>query len=88
MPTCRDDLDCLQQIEDNVYFVNERFRDVVSLLTAKSDISTYLLIPIVIFLLLIVVIFILVACRLFTVIVRVRDHSVELVTSDRASLLE
>lgn len=88
MPTCRDDLDCLQQIEDNVYLVNERFRDVVSFLTARSDTTTYLLIPIVIFLILLVCIITLFACRFYNVIVRVHDRRVELVSPDQSPLID
>lgn len=88
MPTCRDDLDCLQELDNNVFLLNERFRDVVSLLTTRSDLSTYLLIPILTLLLFICCVIAFIACRLYRVVIRVRDTSVELITPDRAPLID
>lgn len=49
MPTCHDDLECLQEIDHIVDSVDQRVKDVGFLLTYRSDISAYLLIPIIIF---------------------------------------
>lgn len=88
MPACRDQLDCLQQISDDLYMVNERSRDVLTILSTKSDLTTYFLIPVIIFLFLLVLFISLAVCRFWRVIVRVRDNSVQLLDSDRAVLVD
>lgn len=50
MPTCKSELDCLQDIDDHIFRLDDRIRDIFSVISLRSDTTTGLLIPILVIL--------------------------------------
>lgn len=55
MPTCKSDLDCLQDIDDHILRIDDKVRDLFTSISVRPEITNYILIPILILLLIIVV---------------------------------
>lgn len=50
MPTCKSELDCLQDIDDHIFRLDDRIRDIFSVISLRSDTTSGLLIPILVIL--------------------------------------
>lgn len=61
MPTCKADLDCLQDIDDHVLRLDDKVRDIFTAISVRVDTTNYFIIPILVLLIFIVVCTVLIA---------------------------
>lgn len=77
MPTCKAELDCLQEIDSYMVHIEGRLSDVFNVLTFRSDSVKDFLIPIIVLLIIILIIAVLAISYLY------RRERVRFVTSAR-----